>query len=103
MKSPMFPILAAPEEAAIIAEEISVYGAPLLEKTYQMGTAYSDRVFGDQSYGILRRTCGLEAVFVLGYVSGVRAAKAKQRQKGGSTLVQHTDTGKDGEGACLPV
>ena len=103
MKGPMFPILATPEEAARIAEEMSVYGAHLMENTYQMGTAYSDRIFGDQSYGILQRSCGLEAVFVLGYVSGVRAAKAKQRQKGGNALAKHTDTGKDGEGAGLPV
>ena len=103
MKSPMFPILAAPEEAAIIAEEISVYGAPLLEKTYQMGTAYSDRVFGDQSYGILQRSGGLAAVFVLGYVSGVRAAKAKQRQKGVNAIAKHTDTDNDREGANYSV
>lgn len=103
MKGPMFPILATPEEAANIAEVISALGFPLMEDTYQKGTVYSDKIFGDQSDGILRRSGGLAAVFVLGYVSGVRAAKEKQRRKGGNALAKYTDTGKDGEGAGLPV
>mgnify|MGYP007069923447 CR=1 FL=1 len=54
MKGPIFPILATPEEVSKIAEVISVSGVHLMDRTYQLGTAYSDRIFGDQSYGTAR-------------------------------------------------
>ncbi len=82
----MFPLLATPEESSKIAEHIGVCGLPTLEDAYRLGGEYSDCIFGEQSDGILRRSGGLASVFVLGYVSGVRAAKAKQRQKGGIQL-----------------
>ena len=87
----MFSLLATPEESARIAEHIGVYAAHAMEDTYQLGVEYSDSIFGEHSVGILRRSGGLASVFVLGYVSGVRAAKAKQRQKGGIPLDAHAE------------